>query len=206
MDIFESLENLQVSEACFEDIIGIVETLVGRFAEKGAPVTGNEEEFKKEMAPLVRTKKELARRKTQAGVEASKKIGSDLKNAGKELDKASDTYNKASEKEQQAYKDYKEAQEGSDLQKKLFDKWGKLLDKSVHAGQKHSDAWDKKDEIESSRANLEADVTSNEKKAHELQNLLADIKGKGLENTVYNYPRYDKSATHKIRQNMWPKK
>ena len=28
MDIFESLENLQVSEACFEDIVGIVEELL----------------------------------------------------------------------------------------------------------------------------------------------------------------------------------
>jgi hypothetical protein len=29
MDIFESLENLNVSEECFEDIVGIVEDLLG---------------------------------------------------------------------------------------------------------------------------------------------------------------------------------
>ena len=39
MDIFESLENLQVSEECFDDIIGIVEELLsenltGKAAEK----------------------------------------------------------------------------------------------------------------------------------------------------------------------------
>ena len=34
MNIFESLENLNVSEACFDDIIGMVESLVGKAAEK----------------------------------------------------------------------------------------------------------------------------------------------------------------------------
>ena len=33
MDIFESLENLQVSEACFEDIIGLVEEHINERSE-----------------------------------------------------------------------------------------------------------------------------------------------------------------------------
>ena len=33
MDIFESLENLNVSEECFEDIVGLVEDIVSQ-AEK----------------------------------------------------------------------------------------------------------------------------------------------------------------------------
>ena len=37
MDIFESLENLNVSEECFDEIIDIVETLVGKWKEKGFP-------------------------------------------------------------------------------------------------------------------------------------------------------------------------
>lgn len=34
MDIFESLENLEVSEACFDEIIGIVEDLVSKVVDK----------------------------------------------------------------------------------------------------------------------------------------------------------------------------
>lgn len=34
MDIFESLENLQVSEACFEDIIELVESKVDNYLRK----------------------------------------------------------------------------------------------------------------------------------------------------------------------------
>ena len=37
MSIFESLENLNVSEECFEEIMDIVETLVGKWKEKGFP-------------------------------------------------------------------------------------------------------------------------------------------------------------------------
>ena len=39
MDIFESLENLEVSEACFDEIMGLVETLVGKYKEEGKPAT-----------------------------------------------------------------------------------------------------------------------------------------------------------------------
>ena len=34
MDIFESLENLQVSEACFDDIMGIVEEVINEVSDK----------------------------------------------------------------------------------------------------------------------------------------------------------------------------
>ena len=39
MNIYESLENLNVSEECFDEIMGIVETLVGKYKEEGKPVT-----------------------------------------------------------------------------------------------------------------------------------------------------------------------
>ena len=54
MDIFESLENLNVSEECFDDIMGIVEEFLNESTyeiidkkEKEARDSGNEEEYKK---------------------------------------------------------------------------------------------------------------------------------------------------------------
>ena len=43
MNIFESLENLNVSEECFDEIMGIVETLVGKYKKEGKPVTSYSE-------------------------------------------------------------------------------------------------------------------------------------------------------------------
>ena len=205
MDIFESLENLPVSEGCFEDIISIVETLVGRFAEKGAPVTGNEEEFKKEMTPLVRTKKKLTQRKLQAGVDAAEKLAGDIKGAEEETVKAKQKYDDYSKKEQEAYKNYKDAKEGTELQSKLFDKWGKLFDKNVKAGQKHSDASDKEEALKDSRNEVHANVSKNEKKYNELGDLLAKVKREDLNHLLHTLSNRGQ-ASEKALNVLYPKK
>ena len=52
MDIFESLENLNVSEECFNDIMDIVETLVGKWKEKGFPANkGAKDDMKVALYP-----------------------------------------------------------------------------------------------------------------------------------------------------------
>lgn len=207
MDILESLETLNVSEECFNDIIVLVETLVGKFAEKGAPVVGNEEEFKKGMIPLVRVKKELAKRKTQSSVKDSEKLKGDIEDAQKEIDKAKQEYDNISKEQDAAYKAYKETDDGTDLNTKSFSKWKELLDKETAAGQKHSDAWDKHQELRDLRDKVISKTDKNERTLNNRGDLLARItgnRGPHFRNLLGNNKRTQ--ASDRVRKNLYPQR
>ena len=114
MDIFENLENLNVSEECFDEIMDIVETLVGKWKEKGFPANkGAKDEMIVNLHPR-------AIEKENKKAEVASKELNDLRAKAKEgKADSTDLFSKNFEKEAAKNKAYWLKKDMDDAQKRL---------------------------------------------------------------------------------------
>ena len=152
MDIFESLENLNVSEECFEDIVGIVEEyiheiLVGtdEYGKKVDPEKGAgakdfydgqysmKRALKKHFAPKLRGQAKHAIKANKGREKEAKQIHDEGEQQDINKQKAHDAYMAQLDKNTQARTNWTQAYKqmpNTDAEKALFKEWEKQSDKS----------------------------------------------------------------------------
>lgn len=160
MDIFESLENLPVSEECFDEIMGLVEELINENEELKNRLTNK-------YSPILKAK----RRQLDKKVKMNKKELHNVKNvtnvSKKMRDLSQDELNKAEEnvwnvmaKDGHSWDEYNKAAKGRKAAAKEFGDWNK----DVHQGENKI-----KDISDNMKFNIE--------KRNELNKKVAKIKG-----------------------------
>ena len=161
MDIFEQLENLNVSEECFDDILDIVEelideTLVGDHAEKGAGAdeVDVKRELQKHYGGKLRGIRKHAEKKNKGREKEARELYGQIKGQEEKTNAAREKWYKNSAASHQAFQDYKQAQEGTPLRNKLLKKWDELSDKSFKSSNKHDKELQKGKELEVKRGEL----------------------------------------------------
>ena len=151
MDIFESLENINVSEGCFEDIVGIVEEyiheiLVGtdEYGRKVDPEKGAgakdfydgqysmKRALKKHFAPKLRGQAKHAIKANKGREKQAKQLYDEGEQQDANTEKVSNAYRAQIDKDNQVWKNWKEANTqmpGTDAESALFKDWCKQTDK-----------------------------------------------------------------------------
>lgn len=196
MDIFEQLENLNVSEECFDDIMDIVEglideTLVGDHAEKGAGAdeVDVKRELQKHYGGKLRGTRKHAVKRNKAREKEAKELYGQIKNQEEKTNASREKWFKTSAASHQALQDYKQAQEGTPLRNKLLKKWDELSDKSHQSSLKHGKEVEKGEKLEGKRGDLLNAAYDDEearKKASRLMSKYGTDDGKDSMRNVHN--------------------
>ena len=171
MDIFENLENLAVSEECFNDIMDMVEAIL-EGKEPFETTMDYKNRLQKHFGPILQNKKQVQRSIAKHYEKTAKGLGKDAKKAKAEVVDADKKEQKAREKWDNSWKIskamgdiygydsdiYKETKEVKDKDnkklekaegntKKAWQKLGDVKDKEYDANKAATDARDKMDEI-----------------------------------------------------------
>ena len=161
MDIFEQLENLNVSEECFDDIMDIVEelideTLVGDHAEKGAGAdeVDVKRELQKHYGGKLRGIRKHAVKRNKAREKEAKDLYGQIKGQEEKTNVARQKWYKNSNAAHQAFQDYKQAQDGTPLKDKLSNQHDELSNKSYKSFQKYEKEDEKGKKLEDKRGKL----------------------------------------------------
>lgn len=196
MDIFESLENLNVSEECFDDIMGIVEEiideiLVGDYKEKGA---GDSEvnvkrELQKHFSGKLRGIRKHAAKANKGREKEAKELHGQIKGQEGKVNAARDKWYKDNDASHQAFQDYQQAQDETPLKTKLSQQWNKLSDKSYKSMKKYDNEVEKGQKLETKRGELldaAYDDEEKRKKASKLMSPYGSDDGKDSMRNVHN--------------------
>ena len=196
MDIFESLENLPISEACFDEIMDMVEelideVLVGDYKEKGAGEgeADIKRELQKHFGGKLRGIRKHAEKANKGREKEAKELHNQIKGQEEKTDVAREKWYKSSDASHQAFQDYKQAQDGTPLKDKLLKKWDELSDKGHKSLQKYNKEEEKGRKLEGERGEL-LDAAYNDeekrKKASKLMSKYGSDDGKDSMRNVHN--------------------
>ena len=155
MSIFESLENLNVSEECFDEIMGIVEELLGEGREPFETQQDYKQRLQKHFGPKLNdaksTQKAIAKHhnKVAKGLKKEEKALRDERNAAWDKDAEARKKWKDSLEVADAVKD--KHGENSELYKEVNDKEGKAFDKWMKTTKKVQNVKDKLEAVKNKR-------------------------------------------------------
>lgn len=196
MSIFESLENLNVSEECFDEIMGIVEdmideVLVGDYKEKGAGdgEVNVKRELQKHFSGKLRGIRKHAEKANKGREREAKELHNQIKGQEEKTNAAREKWFKDSDASHQAFQDYKQAQDGTPLKDKLDKQHDKLSDKSHKSFQKYNKEDEKGKKLEVKRGELldaAYDDEEKRKKASKLVSKYGSDDGKDSMRNVHN--------------------
>ena len=159
MDIFEQLENLNVSEECFDDIMDIVEAILDEGKEPFETTMDYKQRLQKHFGPILNDKMATQKSIAKHYNKKAKGLEKEVKKARDERDTADKEENKAREKWNNSWEIanamgdvygydsdiYKETKEGKD-------KAAKKLEKAESNTKK---AWKKLDAVRDKKYNAE---------------------------------------------------
>ena len=196
MSIFESLESLNVSEECFDDIMGIVEEiideiLVGDYKEKGAGdgEVNIKRELQKHFSGKLRGIRKHAAKANKGREKEAKELHGQIKGQKGKTDAARDKWFKDADASHQAFQDYQQAQDGTPLKDKLDKQHDKLSNKSEKSYQKYKKEDEKGQELETKRGELLSAAANDEikrKKASKLMSKYGYDDGKDSMRNIHN--------------------
>ena len=173
MDIFENLENLPISEECFNEIMDIVEAIL-EGKEPFETTMDYKQRLQKHFGPILNDKMATQKSIAKHYNKKAKGLGKEVKKAEGERDTADKEENKAREKWDNSWKIanamgdvygydsdiYKETKEGKD-------KASKKLEKAENNTKK---AWKKLDDIKGKKYDAEDSANTAKDKQEEINN------------------------------------